>query len=75
MGLTDDSPTTVVPAPSNYDLCGAYSGTVGAGAKVTIDCDPNIIGRYMVIQIPGSSETLTLCEVEAFGEESGNSFF
>ena len=69
MGLSDTSPTTVAPAPSNYDLCKTYSGV--AGALTTINCAANIVGRYLIIQIPGVAEVLTLCEVEVFGEEGG----
>ena len=54
------------PSPRNYDLCGVYSGTVCEGGIVTVVCNVGTRGRYVLIQIPGSLEILTLCEVQVF---------
>ena len=48
-------------------LCGVYRGSVGAGATATITCTKTMTGRYVVIQIVGRSEYLTLCEVSVNG--------
>ena len=68
VGVTNTTPTAASPNPSprNYDLCGVYSGSVCNGGIVNIICNVGTRGRYVLIQIPGSSEILTLCEVEVF---------
>ena len=35
-------------------------------ARLIIQCEKNATGRYLVIQIDGSSSILSLCEVEVF---------
>ena len=35
---------------------------------MTVTCAAGTIGRYLIVQIPGASEILTLCEVQAFGQ-------
>ena len=62
MGVSEKSPNDVTPAVTNYPLCAAYSGV--AGRVTNISCTPAVAGRYVIIQIPGVNETLTLCEVE-----------
>ena len=66
-----DSPNNITPAVTNYPLCATYSGK--AGAVTDLICTTDIVGRYVIVQIPGSSEILTLCEVEVFGV--GKCFF
>ena len=64
VGVTSLDPTVAPPSPSTYSLCAAFVGV--AGPTVNITCNTGIVGRYVVIQIPGSGQMLTLCEVEVF---------
>ena len=67
IGLTDDHPLSVAPSPDNYQLCAQYNGTVDTGATIYMSCDHRCtMGRYLIVQIPGDMETLTLCEVEVY---------
>lgn len=61
-------PTKVTPAPDVYDVI--YHQTEAMGAGLTEDftsSNDTIAGRYLVIQLLGAPEYLTLCEVEVFG--------
>jgi len=48
-------------------LCTHHVGPVEIGGK-QIDCDQPAVGRFLLVQIPGDNEILTLCEIEVFGE-------
>ena len=65
-GLSNNSPNAVVPALTNYHVCGKYHGAVGAGAWATVHCHM-MAARYVIVQIPGDKEVLTLCEVQVSG--------
>ena len=65
VGVSDNCPNDITPAVTNYPLCATYSGT--AGAVTDISCTAAVVGRYVIVQIPGSSEILTICELEVFG--------
>ena len=67
MGVSQNSPKDSIPAVTNYPLCATYSGAASAGEMLDIACSDIIVGRHVIIQIPGTSEILTLCEVEVFG--------
>ena len=73
VGLVDDvdllneNPTLVAPTMASFSLCGQYLGEVPAGEWGVVNCWPNAHGRYLVIQIVGEHDCLTLCEVQAFG--------
>lgn len=71
IGVTDEPPSSQTPSPVNYDLCHHVVG--GAQSVATITCNPVVSGRYVVIQIAGSSEILTLCEVVVYGTEGKTS--
>ena len=63
------SPEEETPSASNSQLCGFQSEHPAASGTATITCDsPLPWGRYVSVQIEGSSEVLTLCEVEVFGK-------
>ena len=68
--LTDLSPWDNTPAYNHedYTRCGVYAETAEAGEKIVIPCRPYALaaGRYMIITIPGTNESLTFCEVEAY---------
>ena len=68
VGVTDTDPTieSPNPSPSNYDLCGSYNGVVCDGGIVDMVCDVSTRGRYVIVQILGTSQVLTLCEVQVF---------
>ena len=67
VGLLDDNPTSTTPVAGEYPLCATHAGSVSAGAKVEMTCSILAKGRYVIVQIPGSSEILTLCEVQVYG--------
>ena len=55
------------PIPGNYPLClGQYSGAATDGQILDLECDTGVSGRYVWIQILGTDEILTLCEVEVY---------
>ncbi|XP_052458915.1 pentraxin fusion protein-like [Carassius gibelio] len=47
-------------------VCAVVS-TIPAGATYSYSCD-GMEGRYVTVNIPGDLRTLTLCEVEVYGE-------
>ena len=70
MLVSDVSPTTTHPTqqlnPDN--ICHEYSGIFPSATR-TLECGcPNVQGRYLFILIPGTSERLTMCEVQVRGE-------
>ena len=50
-----------------YLLCAQAGGTFGAGETRRIVCTHDVIGRYVVISLPGNQEILTICEVQVYG--------
>ncbi len=50
--------------PASYPLCTHYTGAVPSGATVILDCDYSGAALVVLIQIPGTNERLTLCEVQ-----------
>jgi hypothetical protein len=53
-------------ATIDFHLCGRYDGDVGPSEDAVIRCDQE--GNYLIIQIPGEEEILTLCEVMVYGQ-------
>ena len=56
----------MAPAVTNYHVCGQHHGELGAGAWVTVHCHM-MAARFVIVQIPGHEEYLTLCEVQVSG--------
>ena len=55
------------PQPGDYTLCTSqFVGAAAASQVIELTCDPDVIGQYVWIQIPGPAEILTLCEVEVY---------
>ena len=52
----------------NVNVCTTHHGIPSALELTDIWCDETTRGRYVIIQIPGEQETLTLCEVQVYGE-------
>ena len=65
IGVTTVSPEVETPVVNNYPLCHVFNGI--AGAQTSITCSQCNWGRYVIVQIPGNEEVLTLCEVKVFG--------
>ena len=67
---TNTMPTRDQPAPSadaaTSTICGRYPGVAPRAAMTSVQCDDVVTGRYVVIQIPGGGNYLTLCEVEIY---------
>ena len=61
----DQPPVNSVMSLDDYARCGQYEGTPTEVS--TIDCTAGTIGRYLYVYLP-SSNSLTLCEVEVYGE-------
>ena len=58
----------MTPTVGNYPLCNTYVGVAGTGERVVVWCEPSPLeGRYVIVQIPGSWEAITVCEVEVYG--------
>uniref|UniRef100_A0A671RX42 Fucolectin tachylectin-4 pentraxin-1 domain-containing protein n=1 Tax=Sinocyclocheilus anshuiensis TaxID=1608454 RepID=A0A671RX42_9TELE len=51
-------------------ICGVIS-TLGAGATATFSCG-GMVGRYMVVHIPGNLKILSLVEAGVYGTLAGN---
>ena len=62
-----DSPAPSADAPTST-ICTRYNGVAPPGLVPSIQCDTRVYGRYVVIQIPGPSETLVLCEMQIYGK-------
>ena len=72
VGVTSHHPSSVSPAADNYALCGTHVAVVAPGKTATVFCvTANVVGRYVIIQIPGNDQLLTLCDVEVLGEFYG----
>ena len=50
----------------NYIICGHYTGAVGLGVTGMIMCSQPTKARYVVVQIHGDNEQLTVCEIFVF---------
>ncbi len=48
---------------SGYIQCGTYSGAVGLSSVAEIVCTKPIEGSHVAVQIMGTNEQLTVCEV------------
>ncbi|XP_052417761.1 uncharacterized protein LOC127962253 [Carassius gibelio] len=55
---------------SNNPICAVIS-TIPAGESYNFSCN-GMVGRYMIIRIPGDCEILSLCEVEVYGSLAEN---
>lgn len=54
-------------------LCTHYIGQVGTGLAAHLSCDYGpMVGQFLMINIPGEMELLTLAEVEVYGGEYEN---
>ena len=54
---------------SNYEVCGQFNGIVGPSAPATVTCSQLQQGRYVAVQIPGTNEQLTICELFVLTEQ------
>ena len=63
--VTHDDPTVNTPGAS--ELCAHVEGPFTLGETRRVFCTMDVRGRYVVISLPGDSETLTLCEVDVYG--------
>ena len=65
VGLSDDPPDGTV---GSYRICRKFSGMSAVVQDVTCDGGyTDRIGRHVIIQVPGKSKILSLCEVQVFG--------
>uniref|UniRef100_A0A673HQH9 Fucolectin tachylectin-4 pentraxin-1 domain-containing protein n=1 Tax=Sinocyclocheilus rhinocerous TaxID=307959 RepID=A0A673HQH9_9TELE len=55
----------------NNTICGVIS-TLAASATATFSCG-GMVGRYMIVHLPGDDKILTLAEVGVYGYLAGNS--
>ena len=69
IGVTlEDVTAAGKPVPGSYPLCmPQFSGAASNGDILYFSCAPNLIGRFVLIQISGPDSVLTLCEVEVYG--------
>ncbi|CAH1799527.1 unnamed protein product [Owenia fusiformis] len=62
------SPTFTRDAPMGlWERCTSFTRTP-QGRSETLCCENIVLGRYLKLQMAGSGKTLTLCEIEVFGE-------
>ena len=67
MPYEDDISAPSADAPTST-ICTRYNGMAPPRLLPGIECETRMTGRYVVIQIPGPTETLVLCEVELYGK-------
>ena len=66
IGVTMDDFTST-PQPGNYTLCTPqYNGAATTGQILNLCCDLGVEGRYVWIQVPGTSQQMNICEVEVY---------
>ena len=70
IGVTNNSPVEVTPAFTNYLLCEHYLGTVPSAGNHTATCPPNLVGRYVIVQL-NYYEALHFCEAQVFAGQIG----
>ena len=58
------------PEAAASTVCITYDGTAPQGLMESIRCESVMVGRYVIIQIPGNAECLQLCEVEIYSKSS-----
>ena len=72
---TSSMPQRGDPAPSEHDpgsqVCGRQVGVAATAVFTVIFCMRPTSSRYVVVQIPGSGECLTVCELEIYSKSSG----
>lgn len=73
VGMTNIPPSVSSPTVTTaHSLCATYNASVDPGSTVSVACDWNASpGRYLFIQIQGSMETLSLCEVQVYVRQTG----
>ena len=64
--VLDYDPSLLSPNKQTRKACGTYEGAVSNGDWAEVVCAPSARGSYVIIQIPGEDEVLSLCEVEVF---------
>jgi len=72
VGVSDVAPeASVIPAsPINMAMCGTHDPPVPCSATLTVTCPPGgITGRYLIVQLEGSGNLLTICELTAYTSE------
>ena len=62
---TEEPPVNALMNLDDYARCGQYEGTPAEVSN--IDCIAGTIGRYLYVYLP-STNYLTLCEVQIYGE-------
>ena len=65
----------MTPSDLSARRCGQVTTPVGGGETVTVMCPPQgVTGRYLVVQIRGRLDYLTLFEVEVAGKSEYYTF-
>ena len=70
--MTDAMPTASSPPvaySSGTQTCLTYAGVAGDAQVLELTCDHPVEGSVLVVQIPGDTECLVICEISVFGEE------
>ena len=52
---------------STSELCAQVEGPFQLGETRHVHCSQDVVGRYVIISLPGNEEILTLCEVQVYG--------
>lgn len=68
IGTTNQSPETVAPGLTNFEICHSYNPAVGPGITQGFYCGST--GRYLVIQLQQPDQILSICEVQVIEERS-----
>ena len=55
----------------SYSQCGHFSGSVNLGVAASVDCPSKPEGSVVVVQIEGSNEILTICEIFVYSVYEG----
>ena len=67
VGVTDDAAAAQAPTtfPLNYEVCYDHQPAVAQSRRVRLVCDSALTGRYVIIQLKGTSY-LHMAEVEVY---------
>lgn len=60
---------------TDIPLCTHHTGTVESGVILNLSCDSgDMMGRYLVVNILGTVETLTMAETKIYGSMFHSTF-
>ena len=69
--MSSSDPSIDKPSDDNYPLFGEFTGTAGAEETILASDDYQNVGRYVILQIPGTIQSINICELTVYGIHFG----